>query len=186
MTEYFDLDVRRRYKKEEGEELFELDKEFLLEVGHTDPPDPPPVGGDIPYSEGEAGIILKNVGSSDHPFGYTFETYYTKVGRKVNLDIRLFFDADYSPGSGGDEFWIDLDGPDKILPDFNVEGCLESVGVFHAWHGGMLEGNAYWSKNVGSGLDGIRMTYGGEHIAKNYPYVWGASDHWRISIAYTV
>jgi hypothetical protein len=145
-----------------------------------------PSGGSFPYSEGKASVVLKNAGASSHPFNYSHVSWYTKIGRRVFLDIRVFMLKDFNGGSGGDEFWLDLEGPEEIVPDFTKAGCLENAGTFHAWGGKLLVGDSYWSKNVGSGLDGIRMTCSNAHISKKFPVEWGPGDHWRISINYMV
>ncbi len=130
MTEYTFIDIRRVYKKEDEYTLPMLHAELLLDGETPQPPDLPPVGGDIPYSEGEAQIVLKNVGSSDHPSGYTIVSGYTKIGRRVFLDIRLFFDADYIPGSGGDESACSGLKSWKVLLKFGHRGLLSSLFVY--------------------------------------------------------
>ena len=184
MTEYKFVDLRRAYKRESEEDFFEFYKEYLIDYEEPNGNGGEPNG--VPYSEGHAIVNLKNAGSLAHPSGYSSIGYYEKIGRRVFLDIRIWMQADWDAGSGGDEFWLDLEGPDEIVPDFTVNGCLESTGTFHGWGNAILEGNAYWSKNVGSGLDGIRVTHAGIHVSKNYPVIWGNGHHWRITLSYTV
>ena len=149
-----------------------------------DVPEPPPVPDvvGVYYNEGIANVVLKNAGSTNHPSNYRCDAYYVKIGRRVFLDMRVYFLAGFASGSG-DEFWLDVEGPSEILPDFTGIS-LENAGVFHAWGGGIIEGNSYWSTNVGSGLDGIRVTVGNAHVSRSYPRVWGPGDHWRITIDY--
>ena len=167
--------------------VYDGDGKYLGQYLLSDVPEPPPSNGgeQIPYSEGIATVILKNAGSLSHPAGYQCDAEYTKIGRRVFLDIRLYMLSTWDSGSGGDEFWLDVDGPAEILPDFDG-ASLESAGVFHAWGGRILEGNAYWSRNVGSGLDGIRVTNNEQHVSRSHPKVWANGDHWRITIDYNV
>lgn len=145
-----------------------------------------PSNGGVNYSEGEAQVILKNIGSSDHPSGMQeFNFTYERIGHRVFLDGRVRFGPDFKAGGGVDEFWLDIVGPEEIKPDF-TQGSIESVGSFHGYGGGIYEGNAYWSTSVGSGKDGIRLTYKGQHVSKVYPVVWSGSYHWRISLSWRV
>ena len=153
---------------------------------------PPANGGNggngIYYSEGNANVRLKNAGSTIHPSGMQeFRFTYERIGRRVFLDGRVRFGPSppFDTGVGVDEFWLDVIGPAEIKPDFTA-GSIESVGSCHGDGGGIFTGNAYWSTNVGSGKDGIRLTVLDRHVSKTYPTDWKGSDHWRIHLSWTV
>jgi hypothetical protein len=175
--------VYKGYDSEAKELVFVSDKPEVLRVKIDGSPNG---GTSVHYSEGQVQAVLKNVGSSSHPSGLQeFNFTYERIGRRVFMDGRVRFGPGYDPGGGGEEFWIDIDGPAEILPDF-TQGSIESAGVFHGYGGGIREGNAYWSTNVGSGLDGIRLTYKDQHVSKSYPVTWGGSMHWRIFLSWRV
>ena len=144
---------------------------------------PPPTNGGVPYEEftltSPTDMILKRVGTSTHPTNYWIDGLAEKIGRRVIMDLRLYFLNGFTPGSGSDEWWLDLLTP-ELKPDFNDDTSLESVGTYilYGEPGPVRKiGVVYWTKNVGSGKDGIQF----------YPRLDGdydGSDHVRISLSW--
>ena len=108
-------------------------------------------------------IIWKQKGTSDHPQiknGKITASAFV-LGHFANVDVKVHFGSEtYFGGSAdGGAFWY-FQLPPELMPDFTDPKTQESTGSFHAYRSSelLMDGTCYWTKNVGSGIDGIKLS----------------------------
>jgi len=148
--------------------------------GEVTPDDPtPPFELYKEYTFSHNTLQLKRASTSNHPTNYWIDVHAEKIGRRVIMDARIYFLEGFYPGDGNDEWWMDL-FLEEIKPDFENDISLETVGTYlcDKEPGAARQyGTVYWTRNVGSGKDGIKF----------YPRLDGEyakTDHVRISLSW--
>ena len=132
------------------------------------------------WSLSNSTVVLKRKGTSSHPRTYWLDGIASKIGRRVTADIRIYFLKGFFPGQGTGPWWLDVLEP-ELKPNFDNDLSMESVGDFLLYtEPGPKRGRGqvYWTKNVGSGKDGIRF----------WPEIdegqYDNGDHLRISLSW--
>jgi hypothetical protein len=129
--------------------------------------EPIPNGGGIAipdYKELPPGsIIWKQKGTTDHPRienGLITASAFV-LGHFAHVEVKIHFGKEtYLGGNQASEaFWY-FQLPADLMPDFNDPKTMEATGSFHAYRSGeqMMDGSSYWTRNVGSGIDGIKLS----------------------------
>ena len=123
-------------------------------------------GGVLPTPDFKATqLIWKQKGTGDHPRveDGSLQASAFVLGHLAIITAELTFGPNtYQGGDSLQRYWYFQPADPRLAPDFTNLKTIEAVGSgFHAWHDEnnlQLDGSAYWTKNVGSGIDGIRLS----------------------------
>ena len=122
-------------------------------------------GGSLPVPDWRPIMMeWKQKGTSAHPkiMDGTFKASAFVLGHLAIITAKLTFGPNTT--MGGDtqnRYWYFQPVDPKLAPDFTNLKTVEATSSFHAWHDDnnlQLDGSCYWTKNVGSGIDGIRLS----------------------------
>ncbi len=173
--------------------------EVVLTEGNT----PQPNGNSMTViRRGVLQIEWKRAGSSDHPqiSAQTlinpryFQVGEDDLGFQTTIDFMIEIKDPRIPeglGSGPNgKGWYFFPVQEFLKPDFD-RGSGEVVGDFQMWvNDGHVDivGGSKWSRNVGSGIDGILLNIDGgdQPVAENYPRTWPVGSKLRVQIEYWV
>ena len=194
------------YFPEEGKVIIQGYYGARLELPTGETPEPSPIpASEIMLLVGPLLLVWKRAGSVDHPrldLQNLEDARYRQIGSSLaGWDTTIEFTLELlSPtlelpinglGSGPNgKGWYFYPVENFLKPDFN-NGSVQSVGSMQIWindgHRDLV-GGCKWSKNVGSGIDGILLTYDGGHqpISENYPRTWPKGSKIRVQINYWV
>jgi hypothetical protein len=192
------------YIPEEGKVIIE--GYYGAKVELTENQGPNPNGGSceckLIMRQGSLAIEWKRAGSSDHPDlakqnlinPRFFQIGEVDVGFQTTIEFMIEFKDTRVPeglGSGPNgKGWYFNPAQDFLKPDFD-KGSGETVGDFQLWvNDGHVDvvGGAKWSRNVGSGFDGILLNVddGIQPVSENYPRLWPVGSKIRVQISYWV
>ncbi len=149
--------------------------------------------------QGALQIEWKRAGSSDHPdLGAQnlinpryFQIGEDAVGFQTTIEFMIEITDPSALGSGPNgKGWYFNPVQDFLKPNFD-KGSGETVGEFQMWvNDGHVDivGGSKWSRNVGSGFDGILLNIddGIQPISENYPRLWPIGSKFRVQISYWV
>lgn len=152
--------------------------------------------------QGVLAIEWKRAGSSDHPNLAAqnlinprfFQIGEADVGFQTTIEFMIAIKDPRIPeglGSGPNgKGWYFNPVQDFLKPDFD-KGSSETVGDFQLWvNDGHVDivGGAKWSRNVGSGFDGILLNIDDriQPVSENYPRLWPVGSKIRVKIDYWV
>jgi len=158
-------------------------------------------GGSLPIPDFKPfELTWKQKGTSDHPrLGNQGELLASAfvIGHFCHIEAKLNFGpVGYKPGDtylGGDDdnrFWF-FQVPEILAPDFEDPKTIEcagaSVHIYENVANHQDDGSCYWTKNVGSGIDGIRLSINDTdqryHVGPT-TINWNGGSHIRFSISY--
>ena len=117
---------------------------------------------------------------------------YIRHGEKVTLDILLEIGSTTDLGSGpSGKGWYFIVDDDTLKPDFTSPLTKPVPGHLAIWvNDNHLDrsGHCKWSKNVGSGIDGILLNLDEAiyPVSEDYPRSWPPGTTFRIQIQYRV
>ncbi len=149
--------------------------------------------------QGPLAIEWKRAGSSNHPNLAAqnlinpryFQVGEVAVGFQTTIEFMIEIKDPSELGSGPNgKGWYFNPVQDFLKPDFD-NGSGETVGSFQLWiNDGHMDivGGAKWSRNVGSGKDGILLNTdeGIQPVSEMYPRTWPIGSKIRIQISYWV
>jgi hypothetical protein len=149
--------------------------------------------------QGALAIEWKRAGSSDHPNLAAqnlinprfFQIGEVDVGFQTTIEFMIEIKDPSALGSGPNgKGWYFTPLQDFLKPDFD-NGSGETVGDFQMWvNDGHVDivGGSKWSRNVGSGIDGILLNtnMGIQPVSENYPRRWPTGSKFRVQISYWV
>jgi len=103
--------------------------------------------------------------------------------------IEIFDTSKLGSGPNG-KGWYFSPVQDFLKPDFD-RGSTQSTGTFQLWvNDGHVDivGGCKWSRNVGSGIDGILLNIdkGSQPVSESYPRMWPKGSKIRVKINYWV
>ena len=167
-----------------GTMRFEDDGEDEDDDGNENPPPPNGGGGSWAYIP----MAWKAKGTSIHPDVGSGDLTgrYFRLGNFVHLQVHLQLADDTQFGASAPFYYFQPG--EEIAPDFDGP-ALEAVGVANLYASGRGPehvGICKWSKNVGSGIDGIRVVFGDSEFSQNHPVVLRTGDRLRLSLPYEV
>ncbi len=141
----------------------------------------------------ETELLWKQKGTSAHPkiMDGTFQASAFVLGHLAIITAKLTFGPETTLGGDTQErYWFFQPVDEKLLPDFDNPKTIESTLGFHAWHDDnnqQFDGSAYWTKNVGSGIDGIRLSRDGSDSRYEVgpkTVAWKSGDSIRFTVIY--
>jgi len=157
-------------------------------------------GGSLPIPDFKPfELTWKQKGTSNHPRigGGTLAASAFVLGHFCHIEAHLLMGViGDEPGQtflGGDSdsrFWYFI-VPELLAPDFNDPKSIECAGaslhVYPNIDNKQYDGSCYWTKNVGSGIDGIRLSLNNSdqryHLGPT-TITWNGGSHFRFSISY--
>jgi hypothetical protein len=119
-----------------------------------------------------------------------FVATYIRHGEMITLDFTITIGSNTELGVGPDgKGWYFTPDDESIKPDFTDPKTLQTPGILSIWiNDNHIDrtGACKWSKNVGSGIDGIlfnldQLIY---PISEDYPRVWPTGTKFRAQISY--
>ena len=155
--------------------------------------------GGIVQRVGALELFWKRAGSSDHPAigrqnlqdAIYRQTGYPEIGFDTKIEFTIEILDPQALGSGpSGKGWYFYPALDILKPNFD-RGSAQSTGTFQLWvndgHKDIV-GGCKWSRNVGSGIDGILLNIdrGTQPVSENYPLTWPKGSKIRVGIDYWV
>ncbi len=187
------------YFPSEGTAVIQGSMGAKLVISGQGNPDPSVPVSQLVMREGALDIVWKRAGSTAHPtlaMQNLEDAHYSQIGDPaVGFITRIDFTIEIlNPaflGSGGEgKGWYFYPALDVLKPDFE-KGSSQSTGTFQLWVNDRsfdFVGGSKWSKNVGSGIDGILLTLndGDQPISEFWPRKWPKGSKIRVGISYWV
>ena len=155
--------------------------------------------GTLILRQGELQLVWKRAGSTSHPqpAGYVMEdARYRQIGDPTQgfdttLEWTITIVNSGALGSGPNgKGWYFYPAQEFLKPDFDL-GSGQVPGDMQIWvNDGHVDivGGCKWSRNVGSGIDGILLNKdgGSQPISEDYPRILPNGSKIRVQINYWV
>jgi hypothetical protein len=177
----------------EGQHGARLEIKAAAPNGNTNPSD------GIALITGPLPMTWKRAGSTNHPSSDSYvvnDAIYRQIGNpKVGYDTTIEFTIEIIDpsklGSGPNgKGWYFYPSQEFLRPNFD-KGSAQSTGTMQIWvndgHKDIV-GGCKWSRNVGSGIDGILLTINGgvQPVSESYPRTLPKGSKLRVKINYWV
>lgn len=127
----------------------------------------------------------------------TSKISFTKIGKadigyEVTFDFEITIDDPSALGVGPSaKGWYFVPSRDDLKPNFDNSASIQRPGSFQMWvNDGHIDivGGCKWSRNVGSGIDGILLNVddGKYPVSETYPRSWPKGSKMRVVISHWV